>query len=278
MSMSTTARARLVVAAMSIGLPSPFAIAKPTDMDIFGHRVLIETNRDGSETLTIGGAKVLNDYNMEINALAFVSGTLTVVGRTHAGGNMCAGSVFVISFPSNAKPRIDGPLSDCNSYGWTIRPETIEFEYDPSPLAPGKRWSWTPSGGFPAAEDVPLVVDTALDWDALRERTIQHPSELLRYGPIAGALNTAAGIDIALVKKIISGPATGEFEEQAYIAEVCAPHSCGNEDMLLIADGRRKQVFLAWKLEGQKIVVRPAVGSWPSEFRQELKIWASRWR
>ena len=46
----------------------------------------------------------------------------------------------------------------------------------------------------------------------------------------------------------------------------------------MAADPATKRIYLAWKPQDQKIIVRPEVKEWPVTARDALRDWAATWK
>ena len=76
---------------------------------------------------------------------------------------------------------------------------------------------------------------------------------------------------------IIEGTGSGEFDGDYFVGTSSVAHMADETGSLIVADRRARQVFIAWKAEGKKIVVRPEVKEWPEAPRRFLKDWAEPW-
>jgi hypothetical protein len=55
----------------------------------------------------------------------------------------------------------------------------------------------------------------------------------------------------------------GEFDSDYFVGTSSVAHMADETGSLIVADPRARQVFIAWKAEGKKIIVRPEVKEWP---------------
>lgn len=75
--------------------------------------------------ITLRDSNAVKDQYISLEEIATVDGTPTVIGQRSAGGNACSGSAFILSFPSNAAVKIDGPLDACNTGDTKIEEKQI---------------------------------------------------------------------------------------------------------------------------------------------------------
>ncbi|SES38226.1 hypothetical protein SAMN03159406_03872 [Rhizobium sp. NFR03] len=244
---------------------------------MFGHHVAV-LQADDKQKLDIDGREILNDQYVSIDQLEVVGGTPVAIGTTSAGGNACEGAPFIISFPPNANPRIDGPLETCFVVRVEKSADMLTFSTAAAPNQPSEKWTWTPAEGLKAVQGDAFVADTEKGWTQLRERTVSHPSELLDYAEIGSEIARMAGSDRELVNDILMGVGSGEFKGDYFVGTTCSHHMCGDQEGLLVANVPNKKVYLAWRPSGQKIKVNPAVTAWPEKAKAEIREWAAKWK
>ena len=154
----------------------------------------------------------------------------------------------------------------------------IVITREASPTEPGARWIWTLADGFTKSAPIAFAPDAQKGWADLRARTLDHPADLHGMAPIAAQLNAMMGADRAAVTRALTGPGVANFSGDWLFASACRAHMCSTEAGLVAASLRDKMLYLAYKLDGRKIVVEPAVGQWPKPARQALKEWAKSWK
>lgn len=243
----------------------------------FGHEISI-TGEDPDLMLQIDGRTVVNDAIISFSQVTLVAGVPTIVGERSSGGNACDGSPFVISFPDGGTPKVDGPIDSCDTVTLETKPDRLEFSTKPLPGRDGERWSWTPSEGLKALPNVAFSADASKGWANIRERTLGHPADVFKYQEVAQQLDDLLGADKTLFESIIVGVGDGKFQGDDYVGTSCAPHMCDSTGAIIYLSTADRKVFVAWKPDGQKIVVRPDVKQWPEKPRHELKEWAERWK
>ncbi|TFF19861.1 hypothetical protein E3C22_19545 [Jiella endophytica] len=253
--------------------------ARATDISatFFGHRLEIQQGDDG-RTLRIDDVDLLKNWYLGIDEVAIVGGIPVIIGTSSNGGNACAGAPFVVSFPEIGRPRIDGPLDTCWGTDHRLTKNGVEFFSSPVPGRDGERWEWTLADAFTKEASTPFQPDRAKGWAQLRERTATHPSDILDYGEIATRIYQLLGPDKDRVVSILTGVGTASFDGDWFIGQACLPHSCGIEEGIVVASLADKDVFLAWKPEDQRIVVRPPVAQWPDRAKSALRDWAKKWK
>lgn len=260
-----------------LGCQLGVANAAAFELKMFGHDVII-LQRDFEQILMIEGREYLKDEFLNIEEVHIVGGVPTVVGSSSGGGNACDAAPFVISFPQGANPRLDGPIESCRPVQVDIQSDQIRFSTAALPNSAGEAWTWAPANGLVKSENQAFVPDASKGWATLRERTASHPSELLAFREIASQIDTLLGTERQAFSKIISGVGSGSFDGDYFIGASCTRHMCQEEEAMLVASIRDKQVFLAWKPSGEKIVVRPPVKQWPDRAKAALREWAAKWQ
>ncbi|MCJ7995172.1 hypothetical protein J5N58_12600 [Rhizobium cremeum] len=253
------------------------ASASEFRMTIFGHEVTIDSNDDG-ETLKVDGAVLHSNIYVSVTQVALVAGMPVVIGDSSAGGNACAGSPFVLRLPKDGLPSLDAPLDTCMPVTATEGEGRLVFAIQPLPGRDGERWSWDPAAGFKTLDAVAFVPDAAKGWRELAATAPGHPGDLFGYAEIAAQMEGLLGKDAEDYKQIITGVGSGEMKNGFYIGTACKPHNCGGVEALVAADPGTKQVYLAWKPQDEKIIVRPEVKEWPAIAKAVLRDWAATWK
>ncbi|NSY46596.1 hypothetical protein G6L97_25955 (plasmid) [Agrobacterium tumefaciens] len=261
----------LVAAQISVAGAATF------EMKMFGHHVTI-LKRDFEQVLTIDGREVLKNEILSIEDIQLISGTPAIVGSSSAGGNAYDSSPFVISFPTNANPKVDGPVDSCRPVKMQVSADKLSFSTTALPNSPGETWVWTPISGFSKPEEQAFVANVSKGWAELREKTITHPGDILEFAEVAAQINRLLGPEKETYSDIIMGVGSGSFSGDYFVGSACTRHLCNEEEALLVASIQEKQVFLAWKPSGKKIVVSPPVKEWPEKAKAALREWAAKWK
>lgn len=247
------------------------------EMKMFGHHVVV-LQRDFEQVLSIDGREVLKDAILNMEDIRLISGTPAIVGSSSAGGNACDAAPFVVSFPRDSNPRVDGPIESCRPVRMDVLADQLTFSTTALPNSRGEIWTWTPASGFTKSGHKDFVANTSRGWSELREKTVSHPSELLSFGEVAAQINVLLGAEKGEYSDIILGVGSGSFDGDYFVGSACTRHLCQEEEALLVASVQGKQVFLAWKPSGEKIVVRPPVKQWPERAKAALREWAEKWK
>jgi hypothetical protein len=159
-----------------------------------------------------------------------------------------------------------------------VRADQLTFSTTALPNSPGETWIWTPATGLAKSGSRDFVADTSRGWSELREKTVSHPGELLSFGEVAAQINDLLGAEKDDYSDIILGVGSGSFDGDYFVGSACTRHLCQEEEALLVASIQGKQVFLAWKPSGEKIVVRPPLKQWPERAKASLREWAAKWK
>lgn len=264
-----------LILALSVSLPA--ARAEMPSVRMFGQDVAITTKDDG-ETLTVGGVEMMKDRYVSLHEIGVVAGVPVAVGTSSNGGNACDGSTFVVSFPAGAAARLDGPLDECVGVDAELKGDRIELSTTAIPGRDGKRWDWTPDTSFQETGTFAFAPNATKGWAELRERTASHPSDLLDYAEIGRRITQLAGSDEPLVVRILTGVGSAEFKGDWFVGWSCTPHMCTDEEAIVAASLSGREIYLAWKPDDEKIVVRPPVQEWPETAKGELREWAAKWK
>lgn len=267
----------LAMSLLPAGLHSTGANAEMSGIRMFGKDVAI-TTRDDEEHLTVEGRELLKNRYVSIDEIGIVGNVPVIIGSSSQGGNACEGATFVVSFPHGGAARLDGPLDECTGMGADLKGDHIEFSTAAIPGRDGKRWTWTPDGSFQEAGTTTFRADESKGWAQLRERQVGHPSDLLDYAEINRRVSQLAGPDKTLVFRILTGVGSGGFKGDWFVGQSCTPHMCTEEEAIVAASLSDRQLFLAWKPQGKKIVVRPPVKDWPEKAKAALREWAAKWK
>jgi hypothetical protein len=247
-------------------------------MKMFGHAVEIRKSTDGQEQLLVDKKILLKDQYISLDEIATVDGTPSVIGQRSAGGNACNGSAFILSFPTNAAVKIDGPLDSCNPNETTVEEKQITVRVAPTPQTPGSQWIWSPSSGFSAEKSIAFAAKQDDGWTALRSRSIDHPSGLLDYADLTRLIDARIGKAKASFISVSSGPGSAQYRNNLLIATSCRAHSCDDTSLLVVVDIAARQVFVALKDGAASLIIAPQSAGWPSGARFELVAFQQKWR
>lgn len=262
-----------------IGILSLTTISLADDFNaiLFGHSVEIYGKTE--ETMHLDGKSTITDGRLTIDEILMVGGIPTLIGNSFSGGASCEGSPFVVSFPTNSNPRIDGPIegTDCALVTRKVGDTGITFSIAPSAGRVGKAWVWTPSGGITEGSSIEMQPDMSKGFATLRERTIKHPSELFSYGEVSRAISDLLGTDLKTYRETLDGTGSGKFVGDDYVGTACTPHMCGLQEAMVFVSARERRIYAAWKPDQKKIEVRPPLHDWPEKARAELAAWAKKW-
>lgn len=265
-----------LVAMTLLVIPAP-TMADDFNAILFGHSVEIYGKTE--ETMHLDGKPTVTDGRLTIDEIAMVAGIPTLIGNSFSGGATCEGSPFVVSFPINGNPRIDGPIegADCALVTRKVEDTAITFSTAPTAGRVGKMWVWTPSAGLTARPSVEMQPDMAKGFATLRERTLKHPSELFTYGEVSHAISDLLGADLKAYRETLDGTGSGKFVGDDYVGTACTSHMCGLQEAMVFVSAKERRVYTAWKLDQKKIEVRPPLHDWPEKARAELAAWAHKW-
>lgn len=252
--------------------------ANAADLDrMFGHTISVEGEHP-DRVIKIDGRETHKNAILSFQEMIIIDGVPALIGSSSNGGNACDGTPFVVSFPQGGRPRFDGPLEACAIIHHEVLEDKVVFSTNDIPGQGRERWSWTPEEGFKELGVTAFAPDDKSGWQALRERSFQHPSDVLKNAEISATLKSLLGQDFDTFQKIITGTGSGEFKNDDFVGETCSAHRCGDEEALLFLSAKDRQPYVAWKPDGQKIVVHPPVQKWPEKARQELRWWANKWK
>jgi hypothetical protein len=244
----------------------------------FGHKFDISAGDGDDKAVLIDGKAVGRAEEISIDQTATIDGVGVAILSLSPGGNACDGDVLVVSFPKDKPFRADTLNSECREITPAVHDRDIHFSVEPTPSRGGWRWIWTPDKGVGARIDLPYRTDPEKNWANLRASRVSHPADLFKFADIGRQLRHLIGGDFDDVIAIIDGVGSGEFQGDYFVGTSSLPHMAEETGALIVADPQRRRVFIAWKAENKKIVVRPHVREWPETPRGILKDWAEPWR
>ncbi|WSG95377.1 hypothetical protein U8P76_23710 [Rhizobium johnstonii] len=244
---------------------------------IDGHEITVE-GAAFDKALKIDGRSIHKDAIIGFKELAVVDGTPALIGYSASGGNACDSSPFILSFPPGGEPKMDGPIDACFSIVHQVEGDRILFSTKPAPGHDTERWSWTSKDGIAELAAEPFKADADAGWSDLRERKLQRPSDVFANTGVTASIKDLVGADFFWYQELMNGVAGGEFKGDDYIGTSCRPHMCSDEAGLLFLASGQRAVYVAWKPDGKKIVVRPSVNEWPEKAKVALRDWARRWK
>ncbi|WP_156462824.1 hypothetical protein [Methylobacterium sp. Leaf93] len=263
----------------------PFAIllafptsvmASDNSIVAFGHKVELIRPKAAEGRVEVDGRSIHQNWSLSLDEVALVGGVPVLLGSSGNGGNSCEATPFVISFPDGKTPRFDGPVDTCWIVTHKIASDRITFSTPAMPDADGEKWTWTPADGLKSDGKVKFVPSAEKGWSDLRDRSLNHPMGLFDYGPVATRIDQLLGDRKAQFLTAMNGPGIGRYEGDWFIGTACQRHNCSytGSGSIVALDIPGRRLFLAWKPDGKKIEVRPAVAEWPSEARRSLATWA----
>jgi hypothetical protein len=265
------------VAALAVAILPLAAMAEPRSISALGHQISIRLSPGGNERLEVDNRVLLSDLHIDIRETGVLSGVAFAVGERNEGGNVCEGSIFVVSMPSQDFARLDGPLDSCEIGNYHVEAEQIVVTTPASGSHDGKRWVWTPAG-FSAPSPVKFIPKEGDAWATITQKSISHPSELMEYREFAERLNSVLGAVRPAYLRIADGPGSVKYEGGILVAEACQSHACDSTALLVAIDPMSRQVFLAVKdTDRRKFVVPYATRDWPTVMQNRLRSWQARW-
>lgn len=265
------------VAALAVATLPLAAMAEPRSISALGHQINIRLSSGGNERLEVDNRVLLSDLHIDIQETGVLSGVAFAVGERNDGGNICEGSIFVVSMPSQDSARLDGPLDSCEIGNYRVETEHIVLTTPASASHDGKRWVWTPSG-FSAPSPVKFIPKEGDVRATIAQKLITHPSELMEYREIAERLNSILGAERPAYLRIADGPGSVEYDGGILVAEACQSHACDSTALLVAVDPTSQRVFVAIKdTELPKAIVPYATREWPPVVQSRLQSWRARW-
>ncbi len=244
---------------------------------INGHEISIK-EVDYEKVLSVDGREMHRNMYVSFDEMTTITDVPVIIGSSSNGGNACDSSPFVLSVPAGGKARFDGPLESCSTISHTVENDKVIFKSVNIPGQGQQNWEWTPSNGFKEIGTIAFKAKDTSGWNALRERSIQYPFDVLDNIEISNQIKTLLGGDFSLYQSILIGPGTGEYKRGDYVGQSCAAHQCGSQEGIIFLSQSDKQVYAALKPDGQKIRVYPPMKTWPSKAKYELKAWANKWK
>lgn len=265
------------VAALIVAVLPLAAMAQPRSISTLGHQISIRPSSGGSELLEVDSRVLLSDFHIDIRETGVLSGVAFAVGERNEGGNVCEGSIFIVSMPSQDFARLDGPLNSCEIGNYHVEAEQIVVKTPASGSHDGKRWVWTPAG-LSAPSAVKFIPKEGDAWGAITQKLITHPSELMEYREFVERLSSVLGAARPAYLRIADGPGSVKYEGGILVAEACQSHACDSTALLVAIDPTSRQVFLALKdTDRRKFVVPYATREWPTVVQNRLTSRRARW-
>ncbi len=258
----------------------PLAAAAPADAEsarYYGHDLVISGEAGDDQKLAVDGKIVETASRITIEDARAIDGVGVVVGSLSEGGTICDATKFIISFPKDRPVRVEGPIGDCRFVEQELDGKGIHFFIKASPSQAGASWAWAPAGGLGPEEKQAFRPDPGKSWSDLRASKISHPADLFDFADIGAQLRELLGKDFDEAVRIIDGTGSGAFDNDNFVGTAMVPHMGDETGALVIADSSERKVFVAWKAENKKIVVRPDIQNWPPAARLQLKTWAKPW-
>ncbi|MET0969668.1 MAG: hypothetical protein ABWY18_10740 [Tardiphaga sp.] len=241
-----------------------------------GHLIEVRAGRDGQEQLVVDKKVRLTDRFITLDEFAVVDGIAIVAGEVSNGGNLCPGSTFILSLPDKRPARLEGPLETCGLVTRSVDRDRLTLDLNATPQSEGKRWIWTSAGlGEPKA--LPFEPKRDGGWEALRNRSMSHPADLLGYLDTTLPLDERLGDACDSYRRVTGGPGEASSRDGFWIATSCQAHACDVSALLLAVHPETKAIFVAIKGSSESLVVSPKVDEWPSAVRAEVAAFVKRW-
>lgn len=255
------------------------ASAEGVSLKIFGHQLEVYSkSQDDENVLMVDKKELLKNAHIDVGEVGLLANTGFAIGTTSAGGNMCDETLFVLSFVQGAPARIDGPLDSCRPLKYRVERDRIVVEEPAAPGFDGSRWTWT-NNGFSPPETVKFTVARGKGWNALRSRSIQHPSDLLGHEEFVVQFAKLLGQSrYSSLPPIITGPGSIRYEGDVFIGQACQAHSCDDTSVLTAIDIASQKVAVALKDGGNPPFVSPQDADWPAAAKNQLSKWRANWR
>lgn len=271
-------RYRVVTVSMIALLGGAPSLAGAVELEKIAGRTVEIQEKDFEKALIVDGRELHKNQIVFLDDVYAFGDTTVLVGTSSGGGNACAGSPFVLSFPGRGGPRIDGPIENCASVSWQVDGASIIFSTGNIPGRETERWQWTAERGIAPLAPVAFQPDEGSGWINLRERTFAHPSDAFENAEIAASFKMVLGSDFERFQELMTGVGSGQFKGDDFVGTACRPHACGDEAGLIFLSSNDRRVYVAWKPLGARIAVFPApVKDWPEKAKAELREWAKEW-
>ncbi|WP_441234848.1 hypothetical protein [Bradyrhizobium sp. 930_D9_N1_4] len=253
------------------------AFAERLNMIAFGHKLEIIKNKEDEDALSVDGKKFVTSQYVDINEVGTIGAAGFAIGTTSPGGNACDGSLFILSFPEKEPVRIDGPLDTCGPVTYKIDKDRIVAESPASPGINGARWTWTVNG-FGPAEILKFTTTTGTGWNMLRNRSINHPADLLKHTEFTSQLRKLLGpAAYASLPRLLNGPGSIRYDGNVAIADACQAHSCDDTSVLIAVDIGSQKLMIALKDTDKPAIVAPWVTDWPPVTAADFGKWRRKW-
>jgi hypothetical protein len=268
----------LAAAAMTALAPAAEAAGAIELTRFFGHKVEIGDDGDGMQALKLDDKALVTDGMVFLESADVVDGVPILRGTSSCGGNACPSSTFIIVFPKDAAPRFDAS-EEVPGFKVETGAAAIHFEDYADPVDGRQDWSWTPAGGFRKEAFIPFAVDPAKGWDAIEAHKLDDPAAIFGNGGVGASIARLFDSDAdrkTFTERLSHGPFSQDYLGRDYTAQACIAHDCPSGGAMLYLAGADRSAYAAWKLPGEKIVVRPPVKTWPKPARAKLKDWAAQ--
>lgn len=229
----------------------------------------------GEKTLSIGGTKLIEDWDIELLQVARINGTKAVVGQTSSGGNACAEAHFIVAYVDN-KISLFSPQT-CDKTTYSIKSDQIVIATEARPTVDAQTWVWTPENGLRTGGEVAFEQSTHLRWDDLSSQNIDHPYDLFYFADIKTAIDARLArypdYERERFAKLIQGLGSGRYQERFFSGTACLKNSCEEDKALIFLDDISRTVFLAWTTSGGDITHAPPKTEWSLKGREVLENW-----
>jgi hypothetical protein len=280
------ATARLLAIALILPSAAVCGTTGPGRIELFGHEIVVRSfvKHQGeaiweTDVLTIDKKVLLRDRQIHIWDSGSFEGLGFAVGM-HTSGAMCDNHFFVLVFPDNAPPRIEGTFAAC-WVRYAIEKDHVIFETENGD--PGvqdqdlrSRWIWTRRG---LGAQQRFKIKTGVVGKLLQSRSIQQPSDLLEHAEFTGQIAQLAkdshfAEDVLF--GIIKGPGTVRYEGNVLLGKACQAGDCSLGSLLVAVDLATNRLYLALKRGDKSAIIAPEQTTWPSTAQNELGEWTSQ--
>jgi hypothetical protein len=248
------------------------ARAEPISLKAYGHQIEIRTGSNGIDVLEVDNKALLTELHIDIEKIGRVEDSGFAIGSVNEGGNVCEGSIFIISLPNDAAARIDGPLDTCEIGNFRVQSEKIVVEIPPHASRDGQHWEWT-SRGFSEPSSIKLKLKEGAAWQMARQQQIKHPSELMEHREFADQLNPRLGSARPAFLRIADGPGSVRYENGILIGTACQSHECDSTALLVAVDPISHKTYFAIKDKCARPIIVPEAVLWPLAAQQSVRAW-----
>lgn len=254
----------------------------------------------GTRKLIVGGFKVLEYDNIEIEEITEVDGHPVLIGYAGVRGNICGSSHFVVTLDdgepilSDIEPRFKSYTESCEVTHRGPPGPTISFITRPYPGHDGLSWVLSIDGGLEEGPVTPFVPDTSYSWENLAQRNPTHPIEVMKSAEIyaqalrllennlvdRGLLDAVGQNDMLLEEnkqhyfQRLSNIGSGGMLGEDFFGSACLQASCEKDRAMVYLDTSEEKAFLAWSVLGRHPpYMSPPEPEWSSDAHKAYSKW-----